>query len=103
MGNPIYDYDYYYDLISNEEIIQQHLKKDALFLCKKEINTVPLYCIFMNRTAIEYILWVQDKNGDCFIPITSCSVSGYITRFGKHYCDSIKNGYSLEEYYNKYD
>ena len=95
MGNLIYD------LSSNEHIIQQYLKLGVLFLTKKQVDFKTLYCIFMNNTSIEYMFWIQDNDGDCMIPIGSRLVSGYITEFGKHYCNAIKNGYTLEEYYNK--
>ncbi len=97
MGNLIYD------LSLNEQIIQQYLKIGVLFLTKKQIDFKTLYCLFMNNISIEYMIWIQDKDGDCIIPIGSRCVSGYITEFGKHYCNAIKKGYTLEEYYNKYD
>jgi len=95
MGNLIYD------LSLNEQIIQQYLKIGILFLSKKQIDFKPLYCLFMNNISIQYMLWIQDNDGDCVIPIGSQFVSGYITEFGKHYCNAIRNGYTLEEYYDK--
>lgn len=95
MGNSLYDVNL------NQNIIQQYLKTGILFLSKKEIDFKTLYCIFMNDMSIKYMLWIQDNEGDCIISIGTHLVSGYITKFGKDYCNAIKNGYTLEEYYNK--
>ena len=104
MGIPIYTENIQNDIYTN--IFKKQLTDGVLYSEVVKIDGVSKRCVFYTGVSGHYIFWIQNSFSDILLELyddktlTYQPFTGYITRTGQLFCESILHKKNFGDYLN---